>query len=90
MLDTEIMDLDTRVAGSINNTLQYCCLFWVYHLMKGKGIGENVLNLLNEFGEIKAIFWIEVMNLLGTGRRSYETMKTLKQWLSKVGTFHSH
>ncbi|KIK49683.1 hypothetical protein GYMLUDRAFT_1006051, partial [Collybiopsis luxurians FD-317 M1] len=83
-LDSEISDFDTKIAGSINNSLQYCCLFWVDHLMKAL-LGVEVLNLWNEFGKIKAIFWIEVMNLLGAGRRSYEIMRTFKQWLSKKG-----
>ncbi|KIK50341.1 hypothetical protein GYMLUDRAFT_104799, partial [Collybiopsis luxurians FD-317 M1] len=86
LLDSEIADLDKRVLDSINKSLQYCCLFWVDHLMKSiQGVEGDLLNLLNEFGQIKAIFWIEVMNLLGTGRRSYETIKTFKQWLSNKG-----
>ncbi|KIK50712.1 hypothetical protein GYMLUDRAFT_182380 [Collybiopsis luxurians FD-317 M1] len=91
LLDSEIADLEKIVAGSINNSLRYCCLFWADHLMKAlQDIEEDFLNLLNEFGEIKAIFWIEVMNLLGTGRRSYETMRTFKQWLSKKGIGLEH
>ncbi|KIK49788.1 hypothetical protein GYMLUDRAFT_234780, partial [Collybiopsis luxurians FD-317 M1] len=91
LLDSEIADLDKMVAGSINDSLQYCCFFWVDHLMKAlQGIEGDFWNQLNEFVQLKVIFWIEAMNLLGTGRRSYDTMKKFQQWLSNKGIGLEH
>ena len=62
-------------------------MFWADHFTKGMDEieGGDLVDMLIEFGETRAIFWIEVMNLLGTGRKSYEIIKGLKQWCLKVG-----
>ncbi|KIK60252.1 hypothetical protein GYMLUDRAFT_137025, partial [Collybiopsis luxurians FD-317 M1] len=81
LLDCEIQDLNTEIAVRFDQTLRYCCLSWVDHWVEGLDStdGNSLVHLLHKFGEIKVIFWIEGMNLLRTGRKSYEKIKKLRQ-----------
>ncbi|KIK53828.1 hypothetical protein GYMLUDRAFT_131686, partial [Collybiopsis luxurians FD-317 M1] len=87
-LDSEVSDLQLTVAEKFNEVVQYCYIFWADHLLKVEEGPEMVLliNLLHEFGKERALFWIEAMNLLQTGRKSYEAIKKVHSWVSKDGT----
>ncbi|KAJ4463920.1 WD40 repeat-like protein, partial [Lentinula edodes] len=86
ILDSEVPRLQEEVQKKFNNWLQYSCLFWATHLIKGHISGglNHQLSLLKHFGEHRAIFWIEgIMNLLRFTRECKEIMSDLQKWINK-------
>ncbi|KIK53718.1 hypothetical protein GYMLUDRAFT_178605 [Collybiopsis luxurians FD-317 M1] len=86
LLDAEVQGLKQAVGEKFNDTLRYACLWWTDHWIAGweDRLGNLLMNVLEQFGNINAVFWIEAMNLLETSRRSYETMKRLREWFMEV------
>ncbi|KIK53724.1 hypothetical protein GYMLUDRAFT_232724, partial [Collybiopsis luxurians FD-317 M1] len=88
LLDAEVQGLKEAAGEKFNEALRYACLWWTDHWIAGweDRLGNLLMNLLEQFGNINAVFWIEAMNLLETSRRSYETMKKLREWFMKNAT----
>ena len=60
--------LPDAVAGNISPTLSYSCRNWDWHLSSTASSDLNHLQeMLSEFLECCALFWIEAMNLLESG-----------------------
>ncbi|KIK58681.1 hypothetical protein GYMLUDRAFT_170511, partial [Collybiopsis luxurians FD-317 M1] len=87
-LDADVEGIKETVAKKFSETLKYCCLFWIDHWITrlDDNLEDVLMNSLNKFGDILALFWIEAMNLMQTGRRSYEAMRKLRKWMSKKAT----
>ncbi|KAH7877063.1 WD40-repeat-containing domain protein [Lentinula edodes] len=63
--DSEVKDLNERVAENIGETLKYCCQFWNYHFLKcSQSSYEEVLGKLELFLKQKGIYWIEAMSVM--------------------------
>ncbi|KIK53827.1 hypothetical protein GYMLUDRAFT_207105 [Collybiopsis luxurians FD-317 M1] len=85
LLDADVQGLKQVVRERFNGALRYSCLWWTDHWIAGweDELESLSMNMLQQFADNKALFWIEAMNLLETGRRSYETMKRLREWCVK-------
>lgn len=95
LLDEEVSDLSERVARCIGLALEYSCRHWASHFLvalEGQGAeGEqSILTLLDEllkWGNEKALFWIEAMNLLKAKRGCYSAVKDVQARLGEVSKF---
>ncbi|THU80855.1 WD40 repeat-like protein [Dendrothele bispora CBS 962.96] len=63
VLDKEVEGIEERIAANIPGELEYCCIFWAYHLGKCT-LSEALISMLETFIHKKMIFWIEAMSLL--------------------------
>ncbi|KAJ6569161.1 hypothetical protein B0H19DRAFT_874417, partial [Mycena capillaripes] len=66
-LNSEIEDLDRRIAHYISSELAYASKFWPTHLAgsTGKEIDNNLLSALNNYFLECFFYWLEVMSFLG-------------------------
>ncbi|QRV96697.1 WD40 repeat-like protein [Ceratobasidium sp. AG-Ba] len=66
--NSEIPDLEARVAQAISERLKYSCLYWTSHT-KDVGTSEHrasLQSMLHEFARGPAlIFWVEALSLIG-------------------------
>jgi hypothetical protein len=64
ILDRDNATLSEAVERNISPVLSYSCRNWDYHLL---GVASTDLDAtLSEFLELRVLFWIEAMNLLGS------------------------
>jgi hypothetical protein len=64
LVNAEVDDLSLRIKESISDALQYSSLFWSDHLCFGAN--DRVRDSLREFFEGPyALFWIEVLSIMG-------------------------
>ena len=64
----DIPDLASRISKSIPEALQYSSLFWFSHLSQSNlapGSEEVASEVSRMLGSPKALFWLEVLSLLG-------------------------
>jgi hypothetical protein len=67
ILDRDNATLSEAVEQSIKPVLSYSCRNWDYHLLGAKSTDSDALyEILSEFLELRVLFWIEAMNLLGS------------------------
>ncbi|TFK63677.1 WD40 repeat-like protein [Pluteus cervinus] len=87
--NTEISDLQTRIAKKISSELQYSCLYWIQHLLccETSILAYSVPLLNSLFVNMKTLFWIECLSLLSKLDFGFNCIKRLQQWL-KVCNFY--
>ena len=64
----DVPDLAIRISNFIPEALQYSSLFWFSHLSQSNlapGSEEVTSEVSRLFGSLKALFWLEVLSLLG-------------------------
>ncbi|KAI0026364.1 hypothetical protein K488DRAFT_75402, partial [Vararia minispora EC-137] len=83
--DSEVGDLKQAVQKNILDVLglEYACRYWTSHLIKvPASSGDSLLlSALEEFGQEKVLFWIEVMNLLAARRECLDGANAVKNWV---------
>ena len=65
-----VFDIDPMLANALKENippvLRYACRNWSYHVSAAASILPNGLHdSISDFLQIRALFWIEAMNLLG-------------------------
>jgi hypothetical protein len=91
ILDRDNASLSEAVKQNIPPVLSYSCQNWNYHL-SGAGAALTDLDaLLSEFLELRVLFWIEAMNLLGSRglcdpmlQTASDCVKTVSDILTKL------
>ncbi|KAG9124403.1 hypothetical protein FRC07_011748 [Ceratobasidium sp. 392] len=85
VLDKDVRDLPSRIEGSIPPHLFYACRYWSDHLVLA---GESTMlsGYLVEFLRLRALFWVEVMNLKQSTRAGSAMLSEIYRWMksSKV------
>ena len=82
ILDCDNHALADEVKRSITPTLSYACRNWDLHLSATTSIpSDSIHQKLSEFLQIRAIFWIEAMNLLNSRGRCYGMFQTAHKWV---------
>ncbi|KAF5357509.1 hypothetical protein D9758_012498 [Tetrapyrgos nigripes] len=76
--DDEVPDIEMKIKQNLGESLQYSCVFWVYHLSGGK-LNGGMVKKIEEFVRRKILFWIEAMNILG---RMSDCIRLLNQLAS--------
>ena len=65
ILDRDNAILQREIERTISPALAYSCRQWSYHMCAASWVDHaHLVKTLKEFFQIRALFWIEVMNLL--------------------------
>ena len=85
--NADIEDLPSRIKQKISDPLQYGSLYWSNHLCFTPDDGDQrVWENLEEFFEgLFALFWIEVLSIMGKVSIGAPSLRRVKSW-AKVGT----
>jgi hypothetical protein len=68
LLNSEVPDLQQRLAGAVPSELRYAAKFWHVHLRECMGACDDlsgILGQLDEFCSTHLLHWVELMSLLG-------------------------
>ena len=85
MLDKENPTLVDSIKANIPPVLDYSCRNWSSHLSSAASASpDHLRDALSDFLEIRALFWIEAMNLLGTRGRCGPILRTAQEWVAKL------
>ena len=77
--------LAEQVNKNISAVLRYSSQHWTHHLPLSQFINiDNLLRCISEFLEIRVLFWIEAMNLLGLRNQCTLMLQCARQWVLKV------
>ena len=79
------VELSEQVNQNISAVLRYSCRHWTHHLPSPQLIDtDNLRRCISEFLEIRVLFWIEAMNLLGLSNQCTPMLQFASQWVLKV------
>jgi hypothetical protein len=82
ILDCKNDALAGEVEQNISPVLRYSCRNWDSHLSATKlTLCDPLHETLLEFLQLRALFWIEVMNLLDSRGRCYPMFRTAHEWV---------
>jgi NACHT domain len=77
--------LSEQVNQNINAVLRYSSCHWAHHLPSLQVIDTNILRgCIPDFLQIRVLFWIEAMNLLGLRNQCTPMLQRARQWVLKV------
>ena len=77
--------LSEQVNQSISPVLRYSSCYWTHHLPPPQLIvTDNLCCCISEFLQIRVLFWIEAMNLLGLRSQCTPMPQSACQWVLKV------
>ena len=78
-------ELSEQVNQNISAVLRYSSRYWTHHLPLPQLINTNNLRcFISEFLQIRVLFWIEAMNLLGLRNQCTPMLQFASQWVLKV------
>jgi NACHT domain len=82
--DNAVM-LSEQVNQNITGVLRYSSHHWTHHLHSAQLINSNNLcSCISEFLQIRVLFWIEAMNVLGLCNYCTLMLQCAHQWVLKV------
>ena len=86
--NSDVHDLPLRIGENISDALQYSCLYWSNHLCFGANNGNlHVWESLRKFFEGPyALFWIEVLSVMGRVSIGVPSLRRLILRVVKVST----
>ena len=83
--NTDIRDLPSRVKENISDPLQYSCLHWLDHLCLPPANRDQCVlvlgSLKNFFEGLYALFWIEVLSIMGMVPIGVPSLRKLISWV---------
>ena len=88
LANSDVDDLPSRIKENISDALQYSCLYWSDHLCFGANNGNpRVWESLRKFFEGPyALFWIEVLSIMGRVSLGVPSLRRVTLRLVKVST----
>ena len=76
--------LTGEVEQNISPVLSYSCQNWDHHLSATKlTLYDSLHKTLSRFLQLRALFWIEVMNLLDSCGHCHPMLQTAHEWVIK-------
>ena len=82
VFDCDNHALKGEVERNIPPVLGYSCRNWDHHLSATKStLSDPLHEVLSEFLQLRALFWIEAMNLLDLRGRCYPILQTAREWV---------
>jgi len=85
VFDRDNPTLSDAIEDNISSTLSYSCRYWERHLSSTSPSSSGSLhNALLEFVKLRAIFWIEAMNLLESCGLCDPMLRMASKWVTKV------
>ena len=77
--------LSEQVNQNITPVLRYSSCYWAHHLPLPQLINtDDIRCCISEFLQIRVLFWIEAMNLLGLRNQCTPMLQSASQWVLKV------
>ncbi|TFK68172.1 WD40 repeat-like protein [Pluteus cervinus] len=88
--NTDISDLQTKITKNISLELQYSCLYWIHHLIQCDKslVARSEIIWTSIFVNLKTLFWIECLSLLGKVNFGLQNIKQLQWWLNTMHLDH--
>ena len=88
LANADVKDLASRIKENISDALQYSSLYWSNHLCFTPDIGKGRVwdKLRNFFEGPYALFWVEVLSIMGMLRIGVPSLRELISKLDKVST----
>ena len=84
-LNCEVEDLSKRIKDSgIQGALEYACRSWHKHLIMVEHQTVDTASILCHFLEVKFLFWLEVLSVLGAVGDAAHALNTTTKWLNEV------
>ncbi|KDR66484.1 hypothetical protein GALMADRAFT_80797 [Galerina marginata CBS 339.88] len=81
VLDCDNSALPEAVKQNISPVLSYSCRNWDYHLSAVAPIDSNALcETLSEFLQLRVLFWMEALNLLGSRGQCEQMLQKAYKW----------
>ena len=81
VLDVDNPMLADAVEENIPPVLSYASRNWSYHLSTALIIPDGLHNSISDFLQLRALFWIEAMNLLGLRGLCVSMLQTVHDWV---------
>jgi len=80
--------LSEKVNNNISPVLRYSSHHWTHHLPSPQlpVDTDNLCSCILEFLQIRVLFWIEAMNLLGLRNQCTPMLQYAREWVLKVRT----
>ena len=88
LANSDVKDLASRIKENISDALQYSSLYWIDHLCFTPDTSERRMwDKLRKFFEGPyALFWVEVLSIMGMLRIGVPSLRELTSKLVKVST----
>jgi hypothetical protein len=83
LLNSEVLDMESRIDQYIPMHLRYACWFWAHHLM-ASGCQDEILVLIKDFTKSQFLFWLEVLSVTKCMYMASTMVYSLMNWM-KVG-----
>jgi hypothetical protein len=85
LLDRDNSALPSAVKRNITAVLSYSCRNWDHHLSGVASIASDPLcDTLSKFLQLRVLFWIEAMNLLGFRGLCHRMLERARKWVPNV------
>ena len=85
VLDRDNITLRAEIERHIPSALAYSCRHWSDHLCLATPTPpDSFCDALNEFIQLKALFWMETMNLLKSAGRCQSMLRAACGWVEQV------
>ena len=85
LLDADDSKLKQRVETNIKPFLRYASRHWAQHLTQiDQKNGEDLGGYIAGFLDIRILFWMEAMNLLGSSGQCSRMLQHVREWVLKV------
>ena len=85
LFDRDNFALPNAVKQNITPVLSYSCRNWDYHLSGTTSTESGALcDTLSKFLQLRVLFWIEAMNLLGSRGQCDRMLKRARKWVPNV------
>jgi len=85
LLDCDNSALPNAVKQNITPVLSYSSLNWEYHLSAAASTDSDTLcDILLKFLQLRVLFWIEAMNLLGSCSQGNRMLQRARKWVPNV------
>jgi NACHT domain len=89
LANSDVPDLETRIAEHIPPALSYACIYWGDHL-EHLGFDHGIFKKLQSLFETKFLFWLEVLSVKNKVGLASPALSFLLIWLQrKVGASHN-
>jgi hypothetical protein len=85
LFDRDNSALPNAVKQNITPVLSYSCRNWDYHLSAATSTESDALcDTLSKFLQLRVLFWIEAMNLLGSRGQCDRMLQRARKWVPNV------
>ncbi|KAG8996681.1 hypothetical protein FRB94_008087, partial [Tulasnella sp. JGI-2019a] len=88
LLNSEVEDLAQRIRDNLSPGLQYACAHMPTHVSQTPTDNVEVDSLMEEFAEVKLMYWLEALSLMGRVHEAVGMAALIESWV-RVG-LHPH